>query len=130
MNTKWKGLWAQERGGFYAGQVIAKKDIPKYTRIVLRYNKFYEKGGNRPRFVYCFADSEGYEEKCTPVEYEDSVQKKIDDLADIMRRGHDGSEFRMLPSESQARAEQLCNQAIELVEELTGEKWDFTYTYF
>ncbi len=68
MNTKWKGLWAQERVGFYAGQVIAKKDIPKYTRIVLRYNKFYEKGGNRPRFVYCFADSEGYEEKCVPLE--------------------------------------------------------------
>lgn len=68
MNTKWQGLWAQERQGFYAGQVIKKGDIPKYTRIVLRYNKFYEKGSNRPKFVYCFADSDGYEDKCVPIE--------------------------------------------------------------
>lgn len=70
MNSKWLGLWAQERQGFYAGQVIKKGDIPKYTRIVLRYNKYYEKDSNRPRFVYCFADSEGYESKCVPVEIE------------------------------------------------------------
>lgn len=69
--SKWMGLWAQERQGFYAGQVIKKSDIPKYTRIVLRYNKFYEKDTNRPRFVYCFADSEGYEDKCVPVEPEE-----------------------------------------------------------
>ena len=24
MNTKWLGLWAQERQGFYAGQVVKK----------------------------------------------------------------------------------------------------------
>lgn len=70
MNSKWMGLWAQERQGFYAGQVIKKTDIPKHTRIVLRYNKFYEKDSTRPRFVYCFADSEGYEQKCVPIEEE------------------------------------------------------------
>lgn len=68
MTTKWMGLWAQERPAFYAGQVIKKSDIPKYTRIVLRYNKYYEKDSNRPKFVYCFADSEGYESKCVPLE--------------------------------------------------------------
>lgn len=71
MNTKWKGLWPQERHGFYAGQVIKKADIPKYTRIVLRYNKFYERGSNKPRFVYCFADSAGYENKCIQLETEE-----------------------------------------------------------
>ena len=74
MNTKWQGLWAQERQGFYAGQVIKKADIPKYTRLVLRYNKFYEKDGNRPRFVYCFADSEGYKDKCVPLEIVDEEE--------------------------------------------------------
>lgn len=69
--TKWMGLWAQERPAFYAGQVIKKADIPKYTRIVLRYNKYYEKDSSRPRFVYCFADSDGYAEKCIPIEYEE-----------------------------------------------------------
>ena len=73
MNTKWMGLWAQERQGFYAGQVIKKGDIPKYTRIILRYNKFYEKDGNRPRFVYCFADSEGYESKCAQIEIDEKA---------------------------------------------------------
>ncbi len=78
MNTKWQGLWAQERQGFYAGQVIKKGDIPKYTRIILRYNKFYEKGGNKPRFVYCFADSEGYEDKCVPLELDEGRPYKED----------------------------------------------------
>ena len=66
--TKWMGLWSQERRGFYAGQVIKKGDIPKYTRIILRYNKFYKKDSNRPRFVYCFADSEGFESRCVQIE--------------------------------------------------------------
>lgn len=68
MNTKWLGLWAQERQGFYAGQVVKKADIPPHTRIVLRYNKYYEKDSNKPRFIYCFADSKGYESKCVPIE--------------------------------------------------------------
>lgn len=71
MKTKWQGLWKQEREGFYAGQVIKKSEISKYTRIVLRYNKWYEKGGNRPRFIFCFADSEGYEKMCIPIKNED-----------------------------------------------------------
>ena len=72
MNTKWMGLWPQDRQGFYAGQVIKKQDIPPHTRIVLRYNKFYEKDSNKPRFVYCFADSEGYKSKCVPIEIEET----------------------------------------------------------
>jgi len=72
MNTKWQGLWAQERQGFYSGYVIKKADIPKYTRLVVRYNKYYEKDGNKPRFIYCFADSEGYASKCVPLEVDDS----------------------------------------------------------
>ena len=131
MKTKWLGLWAQERDGFYAGQVIKKSDIPKYTRVVLRYNKYYKKGDKRPRFVFCFADSEGYKDKCIPIEYEDSLQSKIDELAEIMRSGHNGSEWKMLPSQSQERAKHLENQAIKLIEEITGEEWDFTYiSYF
>lgn len=74
--TKWLGLWAQERQGFYAGQTIKKADIPKYTRIVLRYNKFYEKDSNRPRFVYCFADSKEYKSKCVPIEIVDNMDEE------------------------------------------------------
>lgn len=135
MNTKWLGLWAQERHGFYAGQVIKKSDIPAYTRVVLRYNKFYKSDTKRPKFIFCFADSEGYEDKCIPIEYEEykeneSKQAIIDELADVMRQGHNGEEWIMLPSESAARADRLQKRAIELVEELTGEEWEFAYTYF
>ena len=79
MNTKWLGLWKQERQGFYAGQVIKKADIPKYTRIVLRYNKYYKNDNNRPRFVFCFADSEGYAEKCVPIEIEEEETEELGD---------------------------------------------------
>ena len=53
-----------------------KTDIPKYTRLVMRYNKFYDKDSNRPRFVYCFADSEGYEGGCIQVELDNGKPYK------------------------------------------------------
>ena len=130
MTTKWLGLWAQDRQGLYAGQVIKKADIPKYTRVVLRYNKFYEKGGNRPRFVYCFADSDGYQEKCIPVDPEDDIREKIDELAEVMREGYLNGDYACLPSESMDRARCLRERAIEIIEEITGEKWEFTYVTF
>lgn len=82
--TKWMGLWSQERPSLYAGQVIKKSEIPAYTRIVLRYNKYYEKDGNRPRFVYCFADSEGYANKCIPIEYEEYVSERSEVISEIV----------------------------------------------
>ena len=78
--SKWMGLWEQERPGIFAGQVIKKSDIPKYTRIVLKRNKFYEKGtNNRPKFVFCFSDSEGYESRCVPIEEAQRSPYKGDD---------------------------------------------------
>ena len=127
MTTKWQGLWRQDREGFYAGQVIKREDIPKHTRIILRYNKFYEKDGNRPRFVYCFADSTGYEDKCVPVEYENSPAQKITELAEIMREGNRNADVMRLPSDSMSAAASLYDRAIEIIEDLTGVTWDFSY---
>ena len=125
MNTKWEGLWEQDRKGLYAGQVIKKKEIPPYTRIVIRKNKFYEKGCNRPSFVYCFADSDGFKEKCISLEYKESIQEKVNELTDLLIEANYCP--MMLPSESQARAQSMMNRAIELVEEITGEEWRFEY---
>ena len=127
MTTKWQGLWRQDREGFYAGQVIKREDIPKHTRIILRYNKFYEKDGNRPRFVYCFADSTGYEDKCVSVEYENSPAQKIAELAEVMREGNRNADVMRLPSDSMSAAASLYDRAIEIIEDLTGETWDFSY---
>ena len=72
--SQWLGLW-NNRSGVYSGQLINKKDIPtgkgEKVRLILRYNKFYEADTNRPRFVYCFADSEAQDDICTPIEWEE-----------------------------------------------------------
>ena len=86
MNTKWGGLWEQKRKGMFAGKVIAKKDIPAHTRIILMKNRFYEKDSDKPRFIYCFADSEGYKSKCVHVEIEESERLFTED--DVYRIIH------------------------------------------
>lgn len=55
--TKWEGLWFN-RQGVYSGQIIVKKDIPKRARLIIRYNRYYEAGSKRPKFIYCFAQTE------------------------------------------------------------------------
>ncbi|MBR6615036.1 MAG: hypothetical protein IKK95_03585, partial [Lachnospiraceae bacterium] len=137
MKTKYDGLWEQEKPGVYAGPVIKKKDIPAYTRIILRFNKFYVKGGNRPKFVYRFADAQGFYEECVPIEIEDEcdsleeeeeTKEKIAELSDVLAEANYCP--MMLPSESQARARELMQRAIELVEEITGHEWRFEYLRF
>ncbi len=128
MNTKWQGLWIQERPEVYASKVIKKSDIPAYTRIVVRNNIYYKKDSNRPKFVYCFADSKGYEEKCIPLELEnddEGQEEKIKELAELLCEANYCPV--MLPSESQARAKMLKQAAIELIEEMTGQEWRFEY---
>lgn len=85
--TKWYGLW-QNREGVYSGEVLAKREIPPYTRIVLRYNRFYERGKNKPRFVYCFAS--GDKAKAITVEKDEREETRYyltdDMLQDIIYR--------------------------------------------
>ena len=53
--------------------------------------------------------------------------KAWDRLAGIMRDGNVNGDIACLPNESIGRAESLFEQAIEIIEDSTGEKWDFTY---
>lgn len=99
MKTKWLGLWKQEREGFYAGQVIKKSEIPKYTRIVLRYNKWYEKDGNKPRFIFSFADSEGYEKLCIPIEIANEDMETVFCKKDADGRYYDENGERLFTRE-------------------------------
>ena len=94
METKWLGLWKQERSSFYAGQVIKKKYIPNFTRLIVRHNKFWNAERNTPRYVYCFANSEEYKQKCVPVEEverkytRDEVQYAINRATEDALRGY------------------------------------------
>lgn len=58
--TKWEGLW-NKRPGIYGSRVFRKKNLPDKFRIIVRYNKFYEKDSSRPRFVFCIADGDAAE---------------------------------------------------------------------
>lgn len=147
MKTEWQGLWSQGHPGAFAGKVINKADIPDYTRIVLKYNKYYEKGSKRPRFIYCFMDAEDYKDTCVSVSVDErqaqkdaedayelaelaELHEKIEELAELMRRGNANGDLSALPSESQAIAQDLMSRAIGIVEEITGEKWEFSYITF
>lgn len=75
--TKWEGLWFHKgkHGAFYSGYVIKKKEIPPYTRLVIRHNKYWKKDNDKPtpRYVYCFMDATGHEEYCRPIEDEGNM---------------------------------------------------------
>ena len=55
------------------------------------------------------------------------TREKIEELAEIMREGNCNAEQCMLASDSQNRAAELMQSAISIIEDLTGEKWEFSY---
>lgn len=132
--TEWQGLWMQ-REGVYSGYVLKKEDIPKNPRLIVRYNKFYKKDSNKPRFVYCFANGDAAKaitikqdiDDYISLKDADEILDKIDELREVLRDANTNADRMLLPSESQAVADSLMEKAIELVEEITGEEWDFTY---
>ena len=74
--TEWYGLW--KNGGVYSGYTMKKADIPPYSKIVLRFNKFYKKDSDRPRFQYCFANGDAA--YALTVELSDEEAETIDAL--------------------------------------------------
>lgn len=52
---------------------------------------------------------------------------KITELTEVLREASHNADKIGLPSESQATAKALLQKAIGLVEEITGQKWNFTY---
>ena len=126
MKTQWEGLW-KNRQGVYSGKVVNTADLPEKVRVIVRYNKYYESDTSRPRFVYCFADGAEAEAITMSEDSYRSIMDKINDLAETMRAGQDNADVMMLPSESQERAAYLQEKALSLIEEITGEKWEFSY---
>lgn len=135
--TEWQGLWKQ-REGIYSGKTIQKSDIPAYAKLIVRQNKFYKADSKRPRFVYLFASGDAADaitiEK-TNDEYitltdAEEILEKVERLADVMRKGQANGYVMRLPSESLEMASDLYKEAIEIIEDITGEKWDFSYLSF
>ena len=79
MKTKYEGLW--HNGHVYSGRTIKKSDIPKYARLIIMENKYWEEESNRPRFVYCFASGdEANAITLDPEEYHSVIDELQDEI--------------------------------------------------
>ena len=135
--TNWEGLWWHPEYNGFSSATISLSELRKFkgnVRLYVRKNMFFNKGENgRPNYRFCLKDSDSPTFRTLEIEDDDEmdVMQKIDELADVLRQGNRNADGKpVLPSVSQANADYLLEKAIELVEEITGEKWEFTYTYF
>ncbi len=90
---KMQGLWAQ-RQGWYASKTISKKELldligdTEQIKLILRYNKFYEKERNRPRFVFSFASANAADEITEEVQFiTEGYIKEFDDGTEYVTVG-------------------------------------------
>ena len=51
----------------------------------------------------------------------------INKLADILDKANHNADWPALPSESKEKADYLFEQAISIIEEMTGKEWEFTW---
>lgn len=95
--TEWMGLW-NNRQGVYSGQIIKKADIPNYARLIVRFNKFYEKDGNKPRFVYCFASGDAHKAvTMDSEEYREARAERVYTEEEVYRVIHGMQDYYGLP---------------------------------
>lgn len=136
--TEWLGLWRQ-REGLYSGYTLRKEDIPKYARLIVRTNKYYKRDSGRPKYVYCFANGDAAKAITVEIEaaeYRDiqeskEIVDKIEELKEVLRESHENAYGRpKLPSEEAEIAQYLMKRAIAIIEDMTGEKWDFSWRSF
>lgn len=129
--TEWSGLWWHPENNSFSSQVINLSTLRKFkgnVRVIVRKNKYFNGGENgRPNYLFCVRDAKSENIVDLDVDDNESVGAKINRLKDIMREGQANGYRMMLPSESQSRAKELMDEAISLVEEITGEKWDFSF---
>ena len=55
---------------------------------------------------------------------------KIDELAQIMDEGNRNADVLTFPYESRETANDLMDRAVEIIQELTGKEWEFTFLTF
>ena len=96
--------------------------IPAKIRKLAEYGVSRDEENERLRKI--IAEKESY---ITELE---NLKDKVDRLGDILRKGKRNGDFAMLPSESQANAAELMSSAIELIEDITDEDWEFSYITF
>lgn len=82
LQTSWEGLWYHpEVGGFSSGTIDLSvfKQFKGKVKFYVRKNKFYNKGSNKPNYVFCIKDCK------SPTFSEFSIMN--DEDADIEKSG-------------------------------------------
>lgn len=135
MSTNWTGLWWHPEYNGFSSAVIDLSELRKFKgkiRMLMRKNKFYNGGeNNRPNYNFCLKDADSPVFETLEVsEDEEDLFTKIEKLREIMRAGNANADVLRLPSESRAEAAALMQEAISLVEDITGEKWEFSFLSF
>lgn len=139
--SKWFGLWNNSEGHYMISQPIKIDEIKKFVdndsfRLIIKKNKFYKKGENKP--FYCFAIGNVYssaKNKITSKEMQyndiDSYYKnKIEEIKEFIENENVESYRSSLPSESYVRYCEAWNTLHKMIEELTGTEIDFGYWKF
>ena len=85
--SKWFGLWNNSEKHYMVSQPIKINDLKQFTesddfRLILKKNKYYEKGTNRP--YYNFAIGNCYESADNSITSKDMQYDDIEDSLDEM----------------------------------------------
>lgn len=104
MKSRYEGMW-KGRSGWYRSRAFKKKDIKDLLLdgerkcIVLRYNKYRNKGDNRPTFIFAFADASDadniadeipfIETDAYVIDHDDEVYVTVDEAVQYARDGAD-----------------------------------------
>ena len=125
------GFWKKEGKESYLSSPLGYTD-GKPVRMTIWQNFNRNEDTNQPYFFGLVNNHFDFDEDVYGDELDTSykdllrMQELVEELADVMRQGNSNADHMMLPSESRARMNGLFEEAYRIIEELTGEKWNFT----
>lgn len=125
------GFWKKEGKESYLSSPLGYTD-GKPVRMTIWQNFNRNEDTNQPYFFGLVNNHFDFDEDVYGDELDTSykdllrMQELVEELADVMRQGNSNADHMMLPSESRARMNELFEEAYRIIEELTGEKWNFT----
>lgn len=117
IRSKWNGLWRNDESHYAVSYPIDIDSLKEFVpegqfRIIVKENKLYRQGTNRPRYVFAFGDSWSASDKTITskdMQYDDLINKTtIADWFEAYLEEHDGD-------------------VTDLLEELTGERFYTEY---
>lgn len=85
MKTEWLGLWGNYYKNGFVSQALTQKQIkalPKKCKIYVNENQFYEEGGNKPKFVFCFSDAKDADE--IHFSTEETTNERVERLENVI----------------------------------------------